>query len=113
MQGLYQELEDRFANLDALLVQLRDSGCQYAENEKNYRIALRKAELLERSAGMPASLTGDLSRGREDVALLKERRDCSEAIYKANQEAINVEKLRIRTINDQISREWSSGGQGV
>ncbi len=37
------------------------------------------------------------------------RRDCSEAIYKASQEAINVIKLRIRMVDAQITRIWNSG----
>ena len=31
-----------------------------------------------------------------------------EAIYKANQEAINIYKLKIRLLENQISREWSN-----
>ena len=87
----------------------RTSGCQYAENEAEYRKALRLAILEERQRGTPATVTGDLCRGRPDIAELKRLRDCSEAIYKASQEAINVYKLRIRMIDAQIGRVWSSG----
>lgn len=44
---------------------------------------------------------------------LKQRRDCSEALYKASQEAINVYKLKIRTVDEDIKRTWSNGtGEG-
>ena len=63
----------------------------------------------ERRKGTPATVTGDLCRGREDIAALRCQRDCSEAIYRASQEAINVLKLRIRMVDAQITRIWNSG----
>ena len=54
-------------------------------------------------------MTGDLCRGREDIAALRCQRDCSEAIYRASQEAINVLKLRIRMVDAQMTRIWNSG----
>ena len=47
--------------------------------------------------------------GCQYAAEAKRRRDCSEAIYKASQEAINVIKLRIRMVDAQITRIWNSG----
>lgn len=109
-----QELHERLDELTDLLMEELDtcktSGCQYAENEAEYRKALRLAILDERERGTPATLTSDLCRGRDDIAEAKRRRDCSEAIYKASQEAINVYKLRIRMLDAQIARIWSSGG---
>ena len=71
---------------------------------------LRIAILEERDKGTPVTVISDVCRGREDIAELKRLRDCSEAIYKASQEAVNVLKLRIRVLNDEIDREWNSGG---
>ena len=61
------------------------------------------------AAGTPATVTSDLCRGRPEIAELKRLRDCSEAVYKASQEAINVYKLRIRMVDAQITRVWNSG----
>ena len=69
----------------------------------------RLAILDERRKGTAVTLTSDLCRGREDIAELKRLRDCSEAIYRASQEAINVYKLRIRMLDAQIARVWNSG----
>ena len=44
--------------------------------------------------------------GIASVAEARFRRDVAEAIYKANQEAINSIKLQMRLIEAQISREW-------
>lgn len=109
MQELYEQLDELTDRLMEELEVCKTSGCQYAENEAEYRKALRLAILDERQKGTPVTITSDLCRGREDIAELKRLRDCSEAIYKASQEAINVYKLRIRMIDAQITRVWNSG----
>ena len=109
MQDLYEQLDELTDLLMSELEVCRTSGCRYAENEAEYRKALRLAILEERRDGTPVTLTSDLCRGRPDIAERKRLRDCSEAIYKASQEAINVYKLRIRMINEQITRIWNSG----
>jgi hypothetical protein len=109
MQDLYVKLEEL---TDALMDELetcKTSGCQYAENESEYRKRLRLEILAERDKGTPVTIISDICRGQEEIADLKFHRDCSEAIYKASQEAINVYKLRIRMIDAQITREWNSG----
>ena len=109
MQELYEQLDELTDQLMAELEVCKTSGCQYAEHEAEYRKALRLAILDERRKGTPVTITSDLCRGREDIAELKKLRDCSEAIYKASQEAINVYKLRIRMVDAQITRIWNSG----
>ena len=109
MQDLYGQLDELTDRLMEELETCRTSGCRYAENEAEYRKALRLAILDERRKGTAVTLTSDLCRGREDIAELKRLRDCSEAIYRASQEAINVYKLRIRMLDAQISRVWNSG----
>lgn len=112
MQDLYAQLDELNAALMRELETCKTSGCQYAENEAEYRKALRVEILMERENRTPVTIIGDVCRGKEEIAELKQRRDCSEAIYKASQEAINVYKLRIRMIDAQITRTWNSGGQG-
>lgn len=109
MQELHEQLDELTDMLMEELSTCRMAGCRYAENEAAYRKALRVAILEERDKGTPVTLTSDLCRGRPDIAELKRERDCSEAIYKSSQEAINVYKLRIRMIDAQIARIWNSG----
>mgnify|MGYP001030370565 CR=1 FL=1 len=104
-----EELDELTDRLEAELKTCKESGCQYAENEAEYRKALRIAILNERQKGTPVTIIGDVCRGQEQIAEAKRRRDCSEAIYKASQEAINVIKLRIRMVDAQITRIWNSG----
>ncbi len=110
LQDLYERLDDLTDRLMEELEVCRTSGCQYAENEAEYRRALRVAILGERAKGTPVTITSDLCRGLPEISELKCRRDCSEAIYKASQEAINVYKLRIRMVDAEIARVWASGG---
>ena len=105
MQALTEELDELTDRLEAELKTCKESGCQYAENRKALRIAI----LNERQKGTPVTIIGDVCRGQEQIAEAKRRRDCSEAIYKASQEAINVIKLRIRMVDAQITRIWNSG----
>lgn len=86
----------------------RRTGCQLAANERDYRVALAAEELRLSDAGERATLIPDLARGVPEIAALKCARDCSEALYKASCEAVNVEKLKARVIAAQIERDWHS-----
>lgn len=112
MQDLYGEREQLFDQLMQELEALRRTGQQYAENEAEYRKALPIAILEERSKGTPVTVISDLCRGRPDIAEKKQLRDCAEALYKASSEAIMAIKLRIKTVDADIQRTWTSGGTG-
>lgn len=112
MQDLYGEREQLFDQLMQELEALRRTGQQYAENEAEYRKALRIAILEERSKGTPVTVISDLCRGREDIAEKKQLRDCAEALHKASSEAIMAIKLRIKIVDADIQRTWTSGGTG-
>lgn len=109
MQDLYAEQSAITDQLMAELDTCRQSGIQYAENEAEYRKALREAILALRADGMPVTITQDVARGEERIAELKMARDASEAVYKSSQEFINVLKIRLRMVNDEIARAWSGG----
>ena len=109
MQDLFALREEIIGLLMEELATCRQSGIKYAENEAEYRKALRIAILNERAIGTPVTITGDLCRGREDIADMKLSRDSAEAVYKSSQEYINVLKLRLRIVEADIEREWSSG----
>ncbi|HJI45516.1 MAG TPA: hypothetical protein OIL77_08905 [Coriobacteriaceae bacterium] len=111
MQDMYAQREELFERLMAELDTLRRTGQQYAENEADYRKALRIAILEERSKGTPVTVIGDLCRWREEIAEKKQLRDCAEALYKASSEAIMALKLRIKTVDADIQRTWTSGGE--
>lgn len=102
---LWEECRALMASLDEELALCRRSAVALAENERDYRKALALEVASLKRSGMPVTVVPDLARGAEDIADLRCARDCSEAVYKASCEAINVLKLKLRTVNDEISRE--------
>lgn len=103
---LWTELGRKTAELDRCVKELRASGTAYAQAEKDYKIQLRKWCLSLKSSGMAVGLIDKTCYGIPEVAELRFRRDCAEAVYKANLEAINAIKLEIRIIDNQLGREW-------
>lgn len=57
---------------------------------------------------MPVTLIQQVVYGIPEVAEKRFKRDVKEAIYQANQEAINSTKLQIRVIENQLQREFTS-----
>lgn len=103
---LYQELQQKTTQLDYSVKQLRENGTNYAQAEKDYKILLRQECLKLRDEGMAVGMIDKTCYGIPSVAEARFRRDVAEAVYKANQEAINTLKLQMRLIESQINREW-------
>lgn len=109
---LWQEIKQKTKQLDYSVKELRKSGTAYAEAEKAYKIKLRETALRLRSQDTAVGMISMTVYGVPEVAELRFKRDCCEAVYKANVEAINAIKLEIRIINEQLSREWGQAGTG-
>ena len=106
---LLNELQTKLQELDISIKSLRKTGTEFAEAEKDYKIKLREEALkLRAEKGMPVTLIQQVVYGVPDVAQKRFNRDVKEAIYQANQEAINSLKLQIRIIEGQIQREWGN-----
>ena len=108
--SLYNELQQKIQMLDVAVKELRNRGTAFSQAERDYRVALRKAILDERSKGTPVTIISDICRGRDDIAQLRFERDCAETLYRSALEALNVFKLQARIIENQISREYGTGG---
>lgn len=106
MQDLMIELQGRVSTLDIALKTLGNRGRTYADAEQKYRVELAKKILTERDAGTPVTIINDICRGSALIAKLKFERDVAETMYKAALEAIQVYKLNIRVLENQIDREW-------
>ena len=103
---LYQELQQKIKELEISVKGLRVNGTAYAEAEKNYKILLRAECLKLRDDGMAIGMIDKTCYGIPSVAEARFKRDVAEAVYKANQEAINSIKLQMRLLESQIQREW-------
>ena len=102
-------LQSKIKDLNVSIKKLRETGTEYAEAERDYKITLRQEALkLRAEKNMPVTLIQQVVYGVPEVADKRFKRDIKEAIYNANQEAINSIKLQIRIIESQINREWSN-----
>ncbi len=105
---LYNDLNQKTLQLEKSIKTLRKSGTAYAEAERDYKILLRQECLKLRDGGMAIGLIDKTCYGIPSVAEARFKRDVAEAVYRANQEAINSLKLQLRLLDGQIQREWGA-----
>ena len=105
---LYNELTQKTKELEVSLKQLRKTGSDYAAAERDYKVLLRQEVLKLREEGEAIGVISLICYGIPSVAEKRFKRDVAEAIYKANQEAINTLKLQIRLIESQLQREYTN-----
>jgi hypothetical protein len=104
---LYEQIQKLIKELDIAVKRLRVSGTEFAEAEKQYKIKLRQEALsLRQDSNMPVTLISQIIYGVPEVAELRFKRDVKEAVYQANLESINSTKLKLRILENQLSREW-------
>lgn len=108
---LYSDLQKKTQQLDYSVKQLRENAKKYAQAERDYRIILRKECLKLRNEGYPVGVIEKVCYGIESVANARFKRDIAEEVLNANKEAINVIKLQLRLIDNQIQREWNDGNK--
>lgn len=112
MEDLFWKVQELCELNEERVKALRSSGVQLAENEAEYRKALRIEILKERAKGTPVTIIGDLVRGLPHISELRLKRDTAEAVYWSIREEVNVNQLRIRVLDNQLGREWGQAGQG-
>jgi hypothetical protein len=105
-QDLVNDLQSLMLKMNRAVDVLAANGRKLADAERIYRVALAKEILKEREAGIPVTIIGDLARGDSTIADLKFARDAAQAVYDANNEALQAWKLQARLMEAQISREW-------
>jgi len=104
---LVQELIDKNNDLSTSIKLLRNHGTKLAEAEMKYKILLSETVLRLRAEGMAVTLINLVVYGDRQVAELRLKRDIAKTMYDANQEHINVTKLQIRIIENQLQREYN------
>lgn len=105
---LYEELQRLMNELTVSISRLKTNGEKLAEAERDYKITLRQEALKLRETGTPVTLINQIVYGVREVADKRFARDVAEAVYTANQEHINVTKLKLRIMEGQIDREWGN-----
>ena len=104
---LQNELNYKSKLLYKSVEELKTTGRKYAEAYTKYRMELAKELIKLKDEGYAITLAGDIARGKPEIAKLKYDEISTEAIYKANQETINVLKLQIKILENQLGREWN------
>lgn len=109
MNDLMETLERLSNELDESIKRLRKNGNASAEAERDYQVAKNQTILRLKEEGYPVTLIKEMVKGDEAVAGKMFERDIARVLYDTNKEHINVKKLQLRTIEEQIEREWHSG----
>lgn len=105
---LFNELQSKTKELEISIKSLRQTGTNYAQAEKDYKILLRQECLKLRDEGVAIGMIDKTCYGIPSVAEARFKRDVAEAVYRANQEAINSIKLQMRIIEGQLNREYNN-----
>ena len=100
---LYEDIVALMAELTASIRKLRDNGAKLAEAERDYKITLRQEALKLRASDMPVTLINQVIYGVPEVADKRLKRDVEQANYETNREHINVTKLKLRILENQLS----------
>lgn len=106
--NLFEELQQKIKELEISVKQLRKSGTDYAQAERDYKILLRQECLKLRDEGMAIGMLDKTCYGIPSVADARFNRDVKKTIYEANIEAIQSIKLQMRLIEGQLNREWNT-----
>ncbi len=108
---LQGELEDKLAECQRAIDEMRTDGQAMATARREYRVALAKEQLhLRLDDKLPASMVQDVARGAEGVAQRKYLLEMAEVSYNASREAVMLRKREADVIREQMSREWSQAG---
>ena len=105
---LFNDIQDLIKKLNQSIRVLAKYGNDYAEAEKNYKISLRQEALKLRDEKMAVTLINQIVYGVPHVAEKRFKRDVAEAMYKTALENINVLKLQIKILENQLEREYGN-----
>lgn len=110
---LYNDIQKLMQELTASIKMLRKNGNDLASAERDYKITLRQEALkLRNEKDMPVTLINQIIYGVPEVADKRFKRDIAETMYNTNLEHINVTKLKLRLLENQLSREYANTGKG-
>lgn len=105
---LWQEIQTEMTLADRAVRELRPRGAAKAQTERDYRMALSKRLTVLRAEGAAVTHLLDIAKGEPEIAKLRFERDIADSLYQSALEAINVQKLKIRILENQYAREWGA-----
>lgn len=106
---LFNEIQELIKKLNSSINILAKYGKELSEAERNYKITLRQEALkLRNDEKMAVTLINQIIYGIPEVADKRFKRDIAEAMYNTAQENINVLKLQLRILENQLQREFTN-----
>ena len=108
MQDLITEVDKLRNEPHTSMRMLRKHGEELAHAENNYQVKKAQTVLTIKDKGCSITEIGISIKGQPEVAQAMLQRDIAKTMYEANQEHINVVKLELRVLENQIAREWSA-----
>ena len=103
MEKLYADREKIIKLLNDAIILGKSRGLKLAECEMYYWVEVAKLVRIELDRGVKVTVIDDLCRGDENVAILKFERDSAKVLYDSVVEAINIYKVQIRVIENDLS----------
>ena len=103
---LFLELEQKQAELDKAIKELRKAGQNWSEADKTYRVLKAKAKFRLKAEGVAVGMLEDGVFVDEDVADALQQRDLTDVLVTACKEEINSIKIQIAIIREQLAREY-------
>ena len=103
---IYNEIQQKNEELRNAVASLSQTGRNYAEAYKKYRILLAQELIRLKNDGMPVTIIQLVAYGLPTIATLRYKRDGNEAMYKIALEDIAVRKLELRLLESQVQREY-------
>ena len=110
MQDLMEEMKRMKDELHRSMKMLRQNGETLATKEHDYQLIKAQTWRRLKAEGWTSTDLNATIKGQPEVAEAMFDRDTARAMYEANQEHINVVKLELRVLENQIAREWSNNG---
>ena len=103
---MQNEVEKALKDLEKCVSEYKRYNYDYAIKERKYRIALSKKLTELRASGEKVTHLADIARGIPEIAELRFQRDIAEGLKKSSEEGINFYKIKVRTLEGQLQREW-------
>lgn len=103
---LYSEIQMKLQEADQRIKQLAKWGRQKAQTEHDYKIELTQEVFRLKQGGHPATLIQLIAYGQPNVAKKRLDRDIADSMWQSCLESINVGKIHIRILENQLQREY-------
>lgn len=110
MIDLIKKRDETRALLLASVKALKTTIYERANAEREYRILVRQETLRLRSEGMTQGTVEMTVYGLDNVSVARMKRDIADETLKANYEAIQVYKLELRIMENDINRDYGMSG---